>query len=103
MATSHEGTFMQRFMNKYQYIILEQTLFTYSLNDASILIKLTDSEVLKFEKMKEVNDYWMKILKNNIQGERPIILVKDKTWINLAKDFSDYANTLEWHTGKIYE
>ncbi|MBZ9626417.1 hypothetical protein G9F71_026805 [Clostridium sp. FP2] len=82
-------------------IIARQESLAYSKNDASILIRLTDDKIIKFEKMKEITNNWLKILKIYIPSSRSIVLVKDNRWINLVNDFSDYANKLKWKPGEM--
>lgn len=80
-------------------IIQRQESLAYSKNDASTLTRLTDDEIIKFEKMKEITNNWLKILKTYIPSSRIIVLVKDNRWINLVNDFCDYANKLNWKPG----
>lgn len=82
-------------------IIPKQESLAYSKDDASILIRLTDDEIIKFEKMKEITNNWLKILKNYIPSSRTIVLVKDNIWIDIVNDFSDYANKLKWKPGEM--
>ncbi|MBU3144867.1 hypothetical protein [Clostridium sp. CF012] len=82
-------------------IIQRQDSLGYSKNDASILIRLTDDEIIKFEKMKEITSNWLKILKIYNPSSSTIVLVKDNRWINLADSFSDYANKLNWKPGDM--
>ena len=82
-------------------IISTQETLANSKDDASILIRLTDDEIMKFEKMKQITNNWLKILKVYIPSSRTIILVKDNAWIKLVNDFSDYANKLNWKPGDM--
>ncbi len=82
-------------------IIPRQESLAYSKDDASILIRLTEDEIIKFEEMKEITNNWLEILKIYIPSSRTMVLVKDKRWINLVSDFSDYANKLKWKPGDM--
>ena len=82
-------------------IIPIQDSLAYSKNDATILIRLTDDEIIKFEKMKEITNNWLKILKKYIPSSRTIVLIKDNIWIDMFNDFSDYADKLKWKPGEM--